>query len=104
MIKSDRFKKARGGSSRLLEISCAVCGARVCSYQKDGPGSLKRMYVDRIANPTKPPGAKGLDCPGCKASLGVRMVYKKEDRPAYHLIVGAVAKKMVNSRGISTES
>lgn len=97
VLKSDRFKKARGGYSRLLEISCAACGARICHYQKDGPGILKRMYVDRIVNPSKPPGAKGLDCPGCKAGLGVRMIYKKEDRPAYRLFVGAVAKKTVKA-------
>jgi len=100
VLKSDKFKKARGGASRLLEISCAACGARVCLYQKDGPGILKRMYVDRIMNPTKPPGAKGLDCPECKASLGVRMVYKKENRPAYRLFVGAVAKKIVNASAL----
>lgn len=95
-LKSDRFKKARGGASRLLEISCTACGAKVCHYQKDGPGSLKRMYADRIVSPTKPVGGKGLDCPGCKASLGVSMIYKKEDRPAYRLFVGAVAKKICN--------
>ncbi len=97
VLKSDRFKKARGGASRLLEISCTACGAKVCHYQKDGPGILKRMYVDRIMNAMKPLGAKGLDCPACKASLGVRMIYKKEDRPAYRLFVGAVTKKSVKS-------
>ncbi|MEI6510910.1 MAG: hypothetical protein WCO25_02590 [Candidatus Uhrbacteria bacterium] len=97
VLKSDKFKKARGGASRLLEIACTACGARICHYQKDGPGILKRMYVDRIMNATKPIGAKGLDCPECKVSLGVRMIYKKEDRPAYRLFVGAVAKKAIKS-------
>lgn len=97
VLKSDRFRKARGGASRLLEISCTACGAKVCYYQKDGPGILKRMYVDRMMDATKPSVAKGLDCPACGASLGVWMIYKKEDRPAYRLFVGAVAKKIVKS-------
>lgn len=99
VLKSDRFKKARGGYSRLLEISCEKCAARICHYQKDGPGILKRMYVDRMMGVTKPPGTKGLDCPECGASLGVRMIYKKEDRPAHRLFVGAVTKKVVKSGG-----
>ncbi len=81
----------------MLEIACAACGARVCRYQKDGPGILKRMYADRIIEPSKPLGLKGLDCPGCGASLGVRMIYKKEDRPAFRLFVGAVTKKVANA-------
>lgn len=99
-FKSDRFKKARGGYSRMLEIACEKCAAVVCRYQKDGPGILKRMYVDRMIGAKEAKGAKGLDCPDCKANLGVRMIYKKEDRPAYRLFVGAVTKKVVKSGGI----
>ncbi len=39
--------------------------------------------------------AKELRCPECKELLGVHMIYKKEDRPAYRLFVGAVGKKIV---------
>ena len=104
VLKSDRFKRARGGASRLLEISCVACGAKVCHYQKDGPGILKRMYVDRMVGVDGAKGAKeakgtkGLDCPECGASLGVRMIYKIEDRPAFRLFVGAVTKKVVKAQ------
>ena len=47
-FKSDKYKKVRGGYSRLLDISCVRCGQHLCLYQKDGPGLLKRMYLDRI--------------------------------------------------------
>jgi hypothetical protein len=50
-LKNDVFKKVRGGHSRLLEIICQQCGESICLYQKDGSGSLKRMYIDRIINP-----------------------------------------------------
>lgn len=37
-LKNDKYKKVRGGYSRLLSISCQECGFDVCLYQKDGPG------------------------------------------------------------------
>ncbi|KKS56835.1 MAG: hypothetical protein UV23_C0035G0007, partial [Candidatus Nomurabacteria bacterium GW2011_GWF1_42_40] len=47
-LKRDKFRKARGGYARILEIRCEKCGHFLALYQKDGPGPLKRMYVDRI--------------------------------------------------------
>ena len=35
-FKSDKFKKARGGYSRLFDIRCEKCGNHICYYQKDG--------------------------------------------------------------------
>ncbi|MDQ5929971.1 MAG: hypothetical protein QG594_1753, partial [Bacteroidota bacterium] len=43
-FKNDKYKKARGGVSALLDIKCAHCGSHLFFYQKDGPGALKRMY------------------------------------------------------------
>lgn len=43
--------------------------------------------------------AKELRCPDCKELLGVHMIYKKEDRPAYRLFVGAVEKKIMKAQG-----
>jgi len=105
-FKSDKFKKARGGYSRLLEISCAKCGERICFYQKDGPGILKRMYVDRMLSSQKSEKVRGaavkdlpqLICNNCKELIGVPILYKKENRPAYRLFVGSAAKKIVNSK------
>ena len=46
--KNDTYRKARGGYARLLAVSCATCGTHLFSYQKDGPGLVKRLYLDRI--------------------------------------------------------
>ena len=95
-LKHDKFRKTRGGYSRLLDISCEKCGKRVCSYQKDGPGILKRMYLDRISG-IDIDHKHNLICPGCKETLGVPIIYKKEKRLAFRLFVGAVSKKIVKS-------
>ncbi len=48
-LKSDKFRKARGGRSKVLNIGCEKCGKHLFKYQKDGPGILKRLYLDRIS-------------------------------------------------------
>ena len=98
LFKSDKYKKARGGYSRLLQISCEKCNEVICMYQKDGPGILKRIYIDRIIDPKISLTNKSLDCPACNEVLGVRMIYKKEQRQAYRLFAGSIAKKIVNSQ------
>lgn len=47
-FKKDKYSKSRGGRSRLFDIICPDCKIHVRCYQKDGPGILKRMYLDRI--------------------------------------------------------
>lgn len=95
-LKNDKYRKIRGGHSRLLDLSCAQCRTHLFQYQKDGPGSLQRTYLDRIVG-TKISKAN-LVCPKCKELLGVSMIYKSENRPAIRLFVGAVAKKITKSR------
>lgn len=92
-FKKDKFKRNRGGYSRLLDIICAKCNNHLCYYQKDGSGILKRMYLDRVNEPKFVSG-KQIICPKCKQVLGVKYIYEKENRPAYRLFVGAVAKKI----------
>ena len=91
---SYKYKKARGGKLRVLDITCEHCAQHVTYYQKDGPGLLKRMYVDRFINTV----ASGdiLNCSNCTTILGHKINYKKENRPAYRLFVGAVNKKSVS--------
>lgn len=95
---NDKYKSARGGHSRLLAISCEHCGALLCHYQKDGPGILKRMYLDRMTGSV--PQGQNLTCGSCGRVLGVKTVYEKEQWPAYRLFVGAVVKKVVKSSDI----
>ncbi|MFA6973414.1 MAG: hypothetical protein WC238_01565 [Parcubacteria group bacterium] len=96
-IKNDKYKKSRGGYSRLLEISCEKCGAKICAYQKDGPGNLRRMYLDRIFDPKVSISGKSLQCPK-EHLLGVKIIYKKENRPAFRLFVDAVKKNIIKSQ------
>jgi len=93
-LKHDKFRKNRGGYSRLLEIKCEKCEELLCYYQKDGPGPLKRMYIDRIAK-TYADAGKKLICHKCGHILGVRYIYEKEKRLAFRLFEGSVKKKIV---------
>jgi hypothetical protein len=102
-FKNDKFKKNRGGRSRLLDVSCEGCGAHLCFYQKDGPvGMLKRMYLDRISDSKDYSGLENvafkklpqLICKSCGRLLGAPIVYEKEQRLAFRLFQGAVAKKI----------
>lgn len=106
-FKNDKFKKTRGGYSRLLDISCADCKTHICFYQKDGPGILKRVYLDRIIESVfegqeskSLKAARSFVCPNCKQQLGTPIVYKKENRLAYRLFVGSVLKKISKSNFI----
>jgi len=105
--KKDRRSKARGGNSHFLDIFCSACNSHVALYQKDGPGALLRMYLDRIFAPVSlatlqdQGGGKkdllNLQCPKCSALIGTPMVYDLESRLAFRMVRGSFAKK--NSDG-----
>lgn len=102
-FKQDKYKKARGGYSRFLEIKCEKCRNLIALYQKDGPGSLKRMYLDRIFSPEKLSRLQNiaikkipnLVCSKCKQIIGIPYIYQKEKRPVFRLFEGSVTKKIV---------
>jgi hypothetical protein len=90
-LKRDKYKRARGGSSRLLNLYCANCKEFLLLYQKDGSGTLKRLYLDRIFAPDevakwqKTMNIKevpNLVCGSCKTIIGTPYVYEKENRHA----------------------
>lgn len=99
-IKEDKYKSARGGNTRILLISCNKCEYDICYYQKDGPGPLKRMYLDRILSNVKENDA--FSCPNCNELLGMKYIYEKESRPAYKLFVDTVGKKIVGKDSITS--
>jgi hypothetical protein len=97
-LKSDKYRKDRGGYSRVLELSCASCSNRICYYQKDGPGILKRTYLDRMIGYD---GAREkIICSSCNALIGNYYIYEKENRPAFAIIPGTVSKKIVKSANL----
>ena len=103
-FKNDKYKSSRSGYSRILDISCRKCDKHILFYQKDGPGNLRRMYMDRIINPEElnknqyknikdiPP----LKCSKCKEILAHPYLYKKEKRNAYRLFADSIIKKIVS--------
>lgn len=93
IIKNDRYKRVRGGSSKLLQISCEKCNSIICLYQKDGPGMLRRMYLDRIIDPQASVSGESLCCSN-NHLLGVKIIYEKEKRPAFRLITNSFTKKI----------
>ncbi len=105
-FKKDKYQKARGGYSRFLEIVCAKCNNFIAIYQKDGPGPLKRMYLDRIFSPQTLVGLEvfalkkinPLTCGKCKQILGVPFLYEKEDRSSFRLFEGSVSKKIFKTK------
>ena len=104
-FKHDKYKKVRGGYSRFLEIHCAQCDHLVAIYQKDGPGLLKRIYLDRIFSPENLTRLENLPfkkippfvCPHCKRVLGIPFTYEKEQRLSFRLFEGSVTKKVVKA-------
>jgi hypothetical protein len=96
-FKNDKYKKARGGRSRLLEIHCEECNQFLLFYQKDGTGILKRLYIDRIVDNSDLEKQDKLLCPNCKKLLGVKYVYEKENRLAFRLFAGEITKKIAKS-------
>jgi hypothetical protein len=100
--KNDTYRKARGGYARLLAVSCATCGTHLFSYQKDGPGLVKRLYLDRIYQSNTYEGLQHraltdippLLCPQCGEHLGMPIIYQKEQRLAFRLFAGAVTTQL----------
>lgn len=91
ILKNDRYRKARGGKSRFLDISCSKCGTPLMVYQKDGPGTFKRAYLDRIMTTVT---SRLLRCQKCHHIIGVPYMYPKERRKAFLIELGSVIKKI----------
>ncbi len=108
----DGHRLARGGTAKLVDVACGACGARVLVYQKDGPGWLKRCYLDRILDPPEyetlqrrkgirgPEDLPNLVCLSCGVLIGTP-VRHKDGRLAYRLIRGSFIRKRSSSK--STE-
>lgn len=102
-VKRDKYKQARGGYSRLLDVCCRKCEKVVVVYQKDGPGNLRRLYLDRIFKPENLTNLqnkvikniKPLKCSNCNEVLGIPYIYSKERRKAFRLFQDAVIKRII---------
>jgi hypothetical protein len=101
-IKRNKYKSARGGYSRFLNLHCRKCNNIIAVYQKDGPGNLRRLYLDRIISPEKITGLqknnikdlKPLKCEKCGFIVGMPYIYEKEKRKAFRLFQDAIVKSL----------
>ncbi len=102
ILKNDKYRKSRNGYARLLNIYCRKCAKQLLTYQKDGPGNLRRLYFDRIFAPSALQGLQykdlksvpALRCKRCGEILGQPYVYLKEKRKAFRLFQASVVKKI----------
>jgi hypothetical protein len=101
-LLSDTYRQSRGDWSRFLSLSCVSCCNFLFYYQKDGPGPLKRSYVDRINGKNLLLTQKGyVFCPHCKVCLGFEEPYSKEhNRPAIRWAVEAIEYKIVSAHQV----
>lgn len=107
IFKRDKYKSARGGHSRLLNLHCRKCDTVFAEYQKDGPGNLRRLYMDRIMAPQNIVGLQNknikdispIKCPKCGFIVGVPYIYKKEKRKAFRVFQDAIVKKVKKLNG-----
>jgi hypothetical protein len=97
-IKKDKYLRERGGTAKIINVSCSKCGKLIFVYQKDGPGWLKRCYINRIISPNsyqtlaknkdlkETSQLKPLVCE-CGFIMGTPIKHK-DGRLAFHLIRG----------------
>lgn len=101
-ITKDKYKSSRGGHSRLLSLHCRKCNNTIAIYQKDGPGSLLKLYFDRILFPEdlidlqfkNIKDVAMLKCKKCGEIIGSPYIYAPEKRKAFRLFHDAVVKKI----------
>ena len=93
----DEYWENRDSYSEFLDIYCEKCGTHIALYQKDGPGELRRMYVDRIHAPEdikdNVSAQIDLTCKSCNRLIATRRTYEKEQRQAYFIFAYAIIIK-----------
>ena len=98
-LKDDAYRTVRGGWARMVEVACLHCGASFCSYQKDGGGPLRRLYIDRIIAPRISwKNEKVIACKKCKRFLGMAAVWTKERRKCFLVFEGTVKKSIMKMK------
>jgi len=100
----DKYSSNRGKRSQLYNLHCRKCDRLVLVYQKDGPGKLLRLYLDRILSPKihseyiakNPANIPMLICQDCGEILGMPYIYTPENRFAYRLFQDSLNKTRRN--------
>lgn len=91
----NEFTEKRGEPC-LVHVNCQKCDQQLFIYQKDGPGPLKRCYIDRVHDSSidlSKPQHPVIKCPNCARKLGCLEIYEKENRPAIYWFVESVVSQ-----------
>jgi len=106
-FERDSAYKKRGGTAEWLLLKCGVCRTEQMFYQKDGQGSLFRLYLDRITSSdglrpfsrTNIDNIRALNCFSCEAIIGAPMIYQKDEHPrvAIRLVDSGVIKQVIHN-------
>ena len=98
----DEYLEKRGGMPHFLNIYCDHCGKHILLYQKDNPGKLKRLYLDRIVAPELLTELDSLPledipqlrCLECSRLIAIAEDYDSEPRKVYLLLSFATINKV----------
>ena len=77
------------------------------TYQKDGPGTLRRLYFDRIVSPEqlrnliseRLENVNPLKCK-CGEMIATPYMYQKENRKAFKIYQDAIIVKMIRKADV----
>ncbi len=91
----------------MVNVYCRKCENIVLVYQKDGPGNLRRLYLDRVFSPSELTDLQKLDidkipalkCRKCSEILGAPYIYPKEKRKAFRLFQDSIIKRSRRLKG-----
>ena len=94
-IKRDKYLKSRGGTYKIYDLYCTRCNKKLFTYQKDGKGALRRLYLDRIKkyHNKHTENKKVITCT-CKKMIGYKYIFPSEARTAIKLFSGSLAKRI----------
>ena len=107
-LKNDKYRRARGGKAFVISLFCTACESRILDYQKDGDGTLKRCYLNRLLAPANLETLQhdestkhikdipSLLCPGCGEVIGVAIIHH-DGRYAFKLRQGHFIKKRLTA-------
>lgn len=94
-VTRDKYLARRGSHFKIYQIKCSNCKSVITKYQKDGPGVIKRLYLDRMIDFHTKPRKSKLICEVCNSLIGTYYIYKPEKRPAYRLPIGTISKSLI---------
>lgn len=98
----DEYLDSRGGKPHFLNLYCDHCGQHLLLYQKDNPGKLKRLYLDRIVAPKRLSelnlqsihDVPDFRCSNCNRLIAVAEKYDQEPRKVHLLLSYATINKI----------